>query len=194
MEGRFKPSPNMVTLYRLYVLIVVAPIALVGCVITWIVYISSPDLTWVPALLFSIPIIAVVAFLSCWIGRYFQSINYQLTNDEVIVERGVWWKMKHTVPFARIMSVDVIQGPISRMLGIATVDVYTAGYTGVRGGAGGPVSRRAEASIMHVPNFGEVRESVLSKVRSRPLFAAWSGDAGVEMLSELRKIRELLQK
>jgi len=194
LAERFKPSSNMVTLYRLYVLIAISPLVLVGCVITWVVYNTSPDLTWVPALLFSIPIIVIAGFVLYWVGRYFQSISYQLTNDEVIVERGVWWRMKHTVPFGRIMSVDVIQGPVSRMLGIATVDVYTAGYTGVRGGAGGPVSRRAEASIMHVPNFGEVRESVLSMVRGRPLFAARAGDPSAEILAELRKIRELLEK
>jgi len=92
------------------------------------------------------------------------------------------------------MSVDVAQGPISRMLGIATVDVYTAGYTGVAGGTGGPGSRRAEASIIHVSNFADLRESVLSVVRGRPLFAAPVSDVSNEMLSELRKMRELLEK
>jgi rubrerythrin len=96
--------------------------------------------------------------------------------------------MKHTVPYSRVMSVDVIQGPISRHFGLATVDVYTAGYTGVSGGSGGPRSRRAEASILFVPNAEEIRESILQRVRSRPLFG---GDA---TLSELRAIRELLEK
>jgi len=85
------------------------------------------------------------------------------------------------------MSVDVAQGPISRKLGIATVDIYTAGYTGVAGGAAGPRGRRAEASSIHVSNFADLRESVLSIVRGRPLFAATVSDVGAQMLSELRK-------
>jgi len=92
------------------------------------------------------------------------------------------------------MSVDITQGPISRRLGIATVDIYTAGYTGVSGGTGGPRSRRAEASIIHVSNFADVRENVLSIVRGKPLFATMVSDVNTEMLSELRKIRELLEK
>ncbi|MGQ9760113.1 MAG: PH domain-containing protein [Candidatus Methanomethylicaceae archaeon] len=49
--------------------------------------------------------------------------------------------MRHAVPFSRIMSVDTIQGPISRRLGVGTVDIYTAGYTGRSGGGGEPRSR-----------------------------------------------------
>jgi len=90
------------------------------------------------------------------------------------------------------MSVEVVQGPISRRLGIATVDIHTAGYTGAAGGTAGPQSRRAEASLIHILNYSEVREKVLSLVRGRPLF----GVSGVtaDMLTELRRIRELLEK
>ncbi len=112
----------------------------------------------------------------------------------MVVEGGVWWKMKHTVPYARIMSVDTIQGPISRKFGIATVDVYTAGYTGVSGGTGGPSNRRAEASIIHVSDFAGIREKVLSIVRGKPLFSTRTQDADAELLSEVRKIRELLEE
>lgn len=113
-----------------------------------------------------------------------------LAAEEVRVERGVWWKFKHTVPYSRVMSVDTVQGPISRHFGIGTVDVYTAGYTGVAGGGGGPRTRRAEATIMHIPNFMEVREHILQRVRHRPLF----GTDAAQMLEELRRIREILEK
>jgi uncharacterized membrane protein YdbT with pleckstrin-like domain len=121
-------------------------------------------------------------------------MSFHLTRDEVVVEHGVWWKMKHTVPYARVMSVDIIQGPLSRSLGIATVDIYTAGYTGVAGGTGGPGKRRAEASIMNISEFTEVRENILGVVRGKPLFTTTTSDTGTEMLSELRKMRELLEK
>ena len=109
-----------------------------------------------------------------------------------MVERGVWWRIKSTVPYARVMSVEVVQGPISRRLGIATVDIYTAGYTGVAGGTAGPKSRRAEASLIHISNHSEVREKILSLVRGRPLFGVSGFTA--DMLLELRRIRELLEK
>jgi len=50
------------------------------------------------------------------------------------------------------------------------------------------------ASIMHVSDFSEIRESILRIVRGKPLFATTADDTSIEMLSELRKMRELLEK
>ena len=194
VEKSFKPHPNMVRLFDYYLLMAMLPLVIIGLVATSLVYIIDPQYFYVPAVSFFIPVVAIASFVFCWIGRYYESIHYRLTHDEVVVEHGVWWKMKHTVPYARVMSVDVIQGPLSRSLGIATVDIYTAGYTGVAGGTGGPGSRRAEASIVHVSDFAEITESILRIVRGRPLFAMTADDTSTEMLSELRKMRELLEK
>ena len=192
MEEVFKPHPNMVRLYRIYLAFIIIPLALCGIVVSWLVCIFEPAYLLIPIIAFFAPIIAATCFVFYWSSRYYQSITFRLTGDEVVVERGVWWRIKSTVPYARVMSVEVVQGPISRRLGIATVDIYTAGYTGVAGGTAGPKSRRAEASIIHISNYSEVREKVLSLVRGRPLF----GVSGVtsEMLTELRLIRELLEK
>lgn len=194
VEKSFKPHPNMVKLLDYYLLMAIMPEIIVGLIVTLLVYMLDPPYAYIPAISFFIPVTLIASLVFYWIRRYYQSINYQLTHDEVVVEHGVWWKMKHTVPYARVMSVDIIQGPLSRSLGIATVDIYTAGYTGVAGGTGGPGSRRAEASIMHVSNFVETRESILHIVRGKPLFATTASDTGTEMLSELRKMRELLEK
>lgn len=194
LEETFKPHPKMVLLYRIYLALVVAPLALCGVVASLLVYLFEPPYLFIPLLVFFAPIIAASCFILYWSPRYYKSISYRLTSDEVVVERGVWWRFKHTVPYARIMSVDVVQGPISRKLGIATVDIHTAGYTGVSGGTAGPGSRRAEASIIHISNYAEVREKVLSVVRGRPLFATTISTVSEDMLAELRRIRELLEK
>jgi len=194
VEKSFKPHPNMVKLLDYYLLMAIMPEIIVGLIVTLLVYMLDPPYAYVPAISFFIPVALIASLVFYWIRRYYQSINYQLTHDEVVVEHGVWWKMKHTVPYARVMSVDIIQGPLSRKLGIATVDIYTAGYTGVAGGTGGPGSRRAEASIMHVSDFAETRENILHIVRGKPLFATTASDTSTEMLSELRKMRELLEK
>ena len=192
MEEVFKPHPHMVRLYQIYLAFFVIPLALCGIVVSWLVYIFEPAYVLVPLIIFFAPIIAAAYFVFYWSSRYYKSITYHLTSDEVVVERGVWWRVKSTVPYARVMSVEVVQGPISRRLGIATVDIHTAGYTGAAGGTAGPKSRRAEASLIHISNYSEVREKVLSLVRGRPLF----GVSGVtaDMLTELRRIRELLEK
>lgn len=194
MGESFKPDPNMIRLYHIYTSLVTVPLAIIGLLVTWIISWFNLAIAYSVALIFFTPLIVVSAFVLYWIGRYYESITYHLTDDEVMVERGVWWKMKHTVPYSRVMSLDIVQGPISRRLGMATVDVYTAGYTGVAGGSGGPRTRRAEASILCVSNFAEVREEILGMVRGRPLFGARPGDVGAEIIAELRKIRSVLER
>lgn len=193
-EKPFKPHPIMVKLFDYYLLIAVTPIIIAGLIVTPLAYVFDPTYTYVPAIAFFVPITLIAVFVLYWNRRYYNSVSFRLTRDEVVVEHGVWWRMKHTVPYARVMSVDIVQGPLSRKLGIATVDVYTAGYTGVAGGTGGPGKRRAEASIIHISNYAEVRENILGTVRGKPLFAAATSDTGAEMLSELRKMRELMEK
>lgn len=190
----FKPHPNMIRLFDYYLLLGLLPALVFGFLVTWVVYMFEPAYAYLPPIILFILIAVISAFVLYWNRRYYDSMSFHLTRDEVVVEHGVWWKMKHTVPYARVMSVDIIQGPLSRSLGIATVDIYTAGYTGVAGGTGGPGKRRAEASIMNISEFTEVRENILGVVRGKPLFTTTTSDTGTEMLSELRKMRELLEK
>jgi len=89
----------MVKLYNYYLLIVITPIVVGGFIAIWLVYRFNPALTYIPAAIFFIPVAAIAGFVSYWIPRYYRSISYQLTRDEVIFEHGVWWKMKHTVPY-----------------------------------------------------------------------------------------------
>ncbi|MCS7114448.1 MAG: PH domain-containing protein [Candidatus Bathyarchaeota archaeon] len=132
--------------------------------------------------------LAVFGFVAYWIPKYYDSIWYFLANDEVLVERGVWWKMKHVVPYSRVMSVDIIQGLLSRRFSLGSVHVHTAGYTGPAGGTAGPGTRGAEATIWGISNFTEIRDMIISIVRGRSLFGApETRDMGLEILEELRK-------
>jgi len=194
---KFHPHPNMKKVYYIYLNAIATFLILLSSAIVVLVYIRSPAYVLIPLLILLVPIPGIICFVSYWIPKYYQSITYTLREEEVMVERGVWWKMKHTVPYARIMSVDTIQGPISRYFGIGTADVHTAGYTASGGGTAGPGTRRAEASIMQVPNFIEVRDVILSIVKGRPLFGApgvKEKDTSLQILSELRKIRKSLSK
>lgn len=195
MVERFSPHPNMKKVYYTYLAIVMVPLLLGGIGVTLAVYVHSRPFVWVPILVWIVPCLVAICFTVYWISKYYSSISYSLTDDEVIVERGVWWKPKHVVPYSRVMSVDVVQGPISRHFGVGTIDVFTAGYTGM-GGTAGPGTRRAEASILCVPNFLELRDKILSFVRHRPLFGppAKPGDVSTEILNELKQIRAILQK
>ncbi|MFB0500541.1 MAG: PH domain-containing protein [Candidatus Hadarchaeaceae archaeon] len=200
---KFSPHPNLKKVYYTYLAIIAAPSLIVTLLPIWAVYTFAPDVWqkgWVIFIPIFIPLIIVLvslSFVAYWISKYYGSISYSLKEDEVMVERGVWWKMRHVVPYARVMSVDIIQGPISRRFGIGSVHVHTAGYTGRRGGTAGPGARGAEAAIWGIPNFVEIRDAIIGLVRGRPLFGmprVAGPDVGSEMLKELKKIRKAVEK
>lgn len=197
---KFKPHPNLKKVYGFYLLFVAVPILVATALLPLTVFTFEPQLwreVWPFTLTPLIVALAVIGFVAYWIPKYYDSISYVLEKDEVMVERGVWWKMKHVVPYSRVMSVDIIQGPISRSFGIGSVHVHTAGYTGPAGGTAGPGARGAEATIWGVSNFTEIRDTIIGMVRSRPLFGAAETAAPniiLEILEELRKIRKAVEK
>ena len=200
---KFAPHPNLKKIYYTYLAIIAAPSLIATLLPIWAVYTFAPDVWqkgWAIFIPLFIPLIIVLvslSFVAYWISKYYGSISYSLKEDEVMVERGVWWKMRHVVPYARVMSVDIVQGPISRRFGVGSVQVHTAGYTGRRGGTAGPGARGAEAAIWGVPNFVEIRDVIIGLVRGRPLFGmprVAAPDIGSEMLKELKKIRKAVEK
>lgn len=197
---KFVPHPDLKKVYFVYLgLAAIIPLIATSLPI-WATFTFAPEVWQVAWTYLFIPlaiVLIILGFVAYWILKYYGSISYTLKEDEVVVERGVWWKMKHVVPYARVMSVDVIQGPISRRFGIGSVQVHTAGYTGMRGGTAGPGARGAEAAIWGVPNFVEIRDAIIGFVRGRPLFGmpgVAAPDIGSEMLEELRKIRKAVEK
>jgi len=198
ISEKFRPHPNLKKVYYTYLCLGALIPLFVTSIPLWAVPIFAPELLPVlPILMVPLGVVLVViGFVSVWIQKYYRSITYMLKEDEVVVERGVWWKMKQVVPYARIMTVNTIQGPISRRFGVGSAQVYTAGYTGVKGGTAGPGARGAEASIWGVKNFVEVKDKIIELVRGRPLFGTGpSGkeNLGSEMLKELKRIRKALE-
>ncbi len=198
VDEEFRPHVDMKKLYYSYLTIGVTLLGLI-----WIVPAVVAALLVLPlaqasaitvALLF--PLLVVVSVTAFWIQKYYSSITYILTNDEIVVERGVWWKRKSFVPYNRITNISVVQGPIARRFGLGTVKVQTAGFSG-GGSAGGRV---AEAVILGVKNFEEIRNVIMGFVkRVRPVAVETEAEApaprGVDqqILNELRRIREALE-
>lgn len=166
---KFGPHPNMKKVYATYALAAVLVILAMFSVATGAVFVFVPKFAWAVAVALYAPLIGLVCFFTYWIPKFYSSISYVLSNDEVMEEKGVWWKSKHVVPYSRVMSIDVIQGPVSRHFGVGSVFIYTAGYTGPSGGSFG---RRSEASVIFVQNPVELRDKILGFVRERSLFGA----------------------
>lgn len=195
----FHPHPKMMILYSIYLFLAVIPLYVVVTTLLFVNLLYFQDTIFYILILLMgyLPLVITTVFTLYWIPKFYKSITYTMTEHEVRAEMGVWWKMRHAIPYSRVMNVDTIQGPISRKLKIGTVDIFTAGYTGQAGGSGGGSIRRSEAAFIHVENFLELREAVLDVVKGRPLFGSSveKADANAPaMLDEVKQIRSLLEK
>ena len=47
--------------------------------------------------------------------------------EGVVVWRGAWWHREVWIPMARLQHLDIKRGPLERWLGLATLELYTAG-------------------------------------------------------------------
>jgi membrane protein YdbS with pleckstrin-like domain len=181
----FKPSPKLKKLYYIYLI----SVTIFG-ILPWYI----PVLIFVPffeiKLIISIPILITLIFISYWISKYYDTIVYKLTENEIIWKRGVWLKNTGIVPYNRITNIDITQGPIARRLGIATLKIQTAGYSGQQ-------IRWEEMRIDGIEEFEELKELIMDFVRSKkPIAVETYEEENIyfKILNELVKIREILEK
>jgi len=156
---------------------------------------------WVPPVAGAVLLVGV-GYVTWWIRAFYRTADYRFTDDAIEYRRGVLFRQKTTVPYDRITNVGVSQGPIQRLVRVGSVGVHTAGYGGQVG---------AELTIGGVGDFEEIKDQVLDGVRARPARATEGAeavdgadvatddaraahDASREMLGELRRIRELLER
>jgi len=62
-----------------------------------------------------------------WPVLEYRHLSYRVTESEIRIRRGVWWRSVESVPRSRVQHTDVSEGPIQRGYGLATLVIYTAG-------------------------------------------------------------------
>jgi membrane protein YdbS with pleckstrin-like domain len=178
--GEVRPHRNLRSLYLTYLLIIIW-----AGILPWLVpitFFTPPDLI----LIITIPLLLVVIFLIWWTGAYYRTILYRFSDTAISWERGVWWRQTGIVPYNRITTVDIIQGPLSRFFGISMLKIHIAGNL-----AG--TESAAELKINGIIDAGALRESILNQTRSRTR----GGEAGMEeeqILDEQVAVRKIIEK
>ena len=145
------------------------------------------NLIWLPIALWSV-------------DRYYESLHYELRDDEIIVNVGIWTKTVKHVPFRTITNIAIKRDPLDRLLyNLGTLEIQTAGANTTQ-------TSSAEEALLGLVDYEGVYESVadaLRQYRGSPMSpnqastdgGALSGTAALEsgaVLGELRAIRELL--
>lgn len=61
-------------------------------------------------------------------GRWIRSFGYSEREHDLLISHGLWFKNLTAVPYGRMLSVEVTTGPISRLWGLAEVQLVTASH------------------------------------------------------------------
>ena len=191
----FKPAPALVTWF--IVDFALFMIFILACTVFPVILSSPADALFNTVLVFCI--IAVFVIFATWVKLYYQSMWYELHEDEMRWKRGVWFRTTGIVPYNRITNLDLRQGPVMRWLGISSLSIQTAGYSG---------KSAPEIRIEAIEHAEELRELIRTRVRqsgssvhndgtgtSSPVqVPTGSMSTNLLMLDELKKIRILLEQ
>ena len=61
---------------------------------------------------------------------YWRHFEYRVGANEIRIDSGIFSRTHRSIPFDRIQDVDITQGPLARLLGIARVKLETGGSSG----------------------------------------------------------------
>jgi hypothetical protein len=187
----FKPSPSMKTWYRSGIALILGLFLL----FTYVPFVLFAELPAVFSFIILVGTALLYALLWYWVGLFYDSMWYELRDDEINWKRGVWFRTTGIIAYNRITNLDVRQGPFMRFLGISNLSIQTAGYSG---------QAMPEILIEAIEHAEELRELIRSMVRGSPARDDGTGNSTVspgnsnpvdqQILGELIRIRTLLEK
>lgn len=104
---------------------------------------------------------------------HWRRFEYRVGADEIRIDSGIVSRTHRSIPFDRIQDVDISQGPIGRLIGLARVEFETGGSAGGKdddGALAGIALARAEA----------LRDQVRARSAPGGMVAAIDADASSE--------------
>lgn len=164
---------------------------------------------------FTILIIVLFLLIIIWAVMFYNRYLFRIGGDAVYINRGILWKRNVVIPYERIQHTSITRGPIDILLGLHILNLFTAGTGSVGARFGGAASAfAAEGSIPGLADPKPFQDAIMAKVRSaredglgvalrsaqktptvtsEPVSSITS-DTQDEILKELKKIREILEK
>ena len=197
----FKPSPKYLTKLRLTMTIVAILVLAFGVLLGWLISLDEKA----GAESFKITLIVTAALdLIWWIpglllsGPYYQSLSYEIQDDEVIVRAGIITQAVKHVPYRTVTNLTIKRGILDRWLfDLGTLNIQTAGMSGNTG---------AEESLAGLSDYDAVYNLVATELRrfrgAMAPTAAGQEDAPISLkpdalnaiISEVRAIRQAVEK
>jgi len=99
--------------------------------------------------------IVAVILIQLYLLAYIKTLRYRLSEDDLRLESGVFWKKRKVIPLHKITNVNTLQGPFERRFALGHLNVQTAGH-----GA----STSPEGRLVGLEEFERIKEDVMQKV------------------------------
>src|SRR5690606_11996670 len=93
-----------------------------------VVFLVNPKRSMELQILIVVVIFSLISLISS-ILSYFR-FHYQLTEDDLIVEKGIFRRTRTQIPFERIQSVNLEQSLLHQAFNIVKLEIDTAGSKG----------------------------------------------------------------
>ena len=87
-------------------------------------------LFWIVFFACVIPTICIFILVAIYETKYVNNFQYTITEDNIIINHGVFTKTRATIPFSRIQNINIVNGVFDRMFKTFTVKIETAGSSG----------------------------------------------------------------
>jgi len=77
----------------------------------------------------------IIAPVSAWyFAAYKRNFSYIIQKNNIVINHGVFTKMRATIPYKRIQNINIVCGVFDRMFKTYTVKIETAGHSAVSSG------------------------------------------------------------
>jgi len=107
-------------------------------------------------------ILIIVLIGELYANLVYNNWKFELSQNELKIERGIIWKKYSAIPYERIQNIDIHRGILARMMGFSTLDIQTAGYH-YSGNNGGAFSE-GHIPAVAVKKAEEIRNFLISKI------------------------------
>ena len=74
--------------------------------------------------------VLLLLFMAAGLFLYWRRFEYRVGENEIRIDSGILNRTHRSIPFDRIQDVDITQGPVARLFGLARVKFETGGSAG----------------------------------------------------------------
>ena len=98
---------------------------------------------WVGALITTLYLLQKIIYALIWPSLEYKYYRFELREHDMLVQHGVLFRKWSSIPLHRIQHVDTHQGPLQRIVGLVSLQLYTAAGHSSDGSIPGLLENRA---------------------------------------------------